>query len=104
MSTIGDAHAPAPPPRRLRRRGIARVGSRPPRERGDRRRSFLLTLIAVLVLAAFLSPMLKSMVYAIKSTDQITQAGSPLYPADPAVVSIGGEDREIFIVPIDGAE
>ena len=62
----------------------------------------MLTLIAVLALAAFLSPMLRSVTYAIKSTDQITQAGTPIYPADPAVVSIAGQDREVFLVPIAG--
>jgi len=47
----------------LRRRRVAAAsgGSRPPRERGDSTRSFLLTLIAVLTVAAFLSTMLRSM-------------------------------------------
>ena len=40
--------------------GAATPASRPPRERGDRTTSFLLTLIAVVALAAFLSPMLRS--------------------------------------------
>jgi multiple sugar transport system permease protein len=85
----------------FRRRPAARTGDRP-RVRGDGRRSFLLTLIAVLAIAAFLSPMLRSISYSLKSTDQITADGSPLYPADPATVSINGKDRELFVVPIDG--
>jgi multiple sugar transport system permease protein len=85
----------------FRRRPAARTGDRP-RVRGDGRRSFLLTLIAVLAIAAFLSPMLRSISYSLKSTDQITAEGSPLYPADPATVSINGKDRELFLVPIDG--
>ena len=86
----------------LRRRAPARPGSRPPRERGDRSRSFLLTLIAVVVLAAFLSPMLRSVAYALKSTDQITQAGSPVYPADPLTFTYQGKELPILLVPIDG--
>ena len=56
-------------PNARRRRIWSRAGTtgRPPRERGDRRRSFLLTLIAVLVLAAFLSPLLQSFTVAIKT-------------------------------------
>ena len=57
----------------LRRRGAgAAAGSRPPRERGDATRSFLFTLIAVGAVAAFLSPMLRSVSYSLKSLDQIT--------------------------------
>ena len=88
----------------LLRRGRTRSaeGSRPPRERGDRRRSFLLTLIAVVALAAFLSPMLRSITYALKSTDQITQAHTPLYPADPVTFSYQGKELPILLVPIEG--
>jgi multiple sugar transport system permease protein len=102
VTTVEGVELPGLRTRWLRRRASARVGSRPPRERGDTRRSFVLTLIAVLALAAFLSPMLRSVTYAIKSTDQITQAGTPIYPADPAVVSIAGQDREVFLVPLEG--
>ena len=70
--------------------------------RGDGRRSFLLTLIAVLAVAAFLSPMLRSFTYAIKSTDQISQAGTPLYPADPVTFEYQGKELPILQVPIDG--
>lgn len=85
----------------FRRRG-ARVaaGSRPPRERGDSSRSFLWTLIAVLIVAAFLSPMLRSMSYSLKSLDQITQAHSPLYPADPVTFLFQGEDLPLMNVPL----
>lgn len=75
-------------------------GSRPPRERGDASRSFLLTLIAVLAVAAFLSPMLRSISYSLKSLDQITQAHSPLYPADPVTFSYKGENLPIMNVPL----
>jgi multiple sugar transport system permease protein len=102
---IPDATPIAPPSTRSRSLRRARTGeaSRPPRQRGDGRRSFLLTLIAVLAVAAFLSPMLRAATVSIKSQDQLTLAGSPLYPADPATFAYGGEDLELFRVPIDGA-
>ena len=84
---------------RRRSRAVAAAG-RQPRERGDSGRSFLITLIAVLAIAAFLSPMLRSITYAIKSTDQITQAHTPLYPADPVTFSYQGKELPILIVPL----
>jgi multiple sugar transport system permease protein len=87
-----------------RRRARAASGSRPPRERGDTTRSFLVTLIAVLAIAAFLSPMLRSISYSLKGIDQITQAHSPLYPADPVTVSYQGRDLPLMNVPLpDGS-
>jgi multiple sugar transport system permease protein len=87
---------------RFRGRSRTGDGSRPPRQRGDGRRSFLLTLIAVLAVAAFLSPMLRSVTVSIKSHDQLSLSGSPLYPADPVTFSYQGETLELFQVPIDG--
>ena len=104
MSKVHSAQHPETTARRgiLGRRRAAAAGSRSPRERGDSTRSFLLTLVAVLALAAFLSPMLRSVIYSIKSTDQITQAGTPLYPADPLTFSYQGKDLALLLVPIDG--
>ena len=82
------------------RRARSASGSRPPRERGDGAKSFLLTLIAVLAVAAFLSPMLRSMSYSLKSLEQITQAHSPLYPADPVTFQYQGEDLTLLNVPL----
>jgi multiple sugar transport system permease protein len=83
-----------------RRRSVAGAGSRPPRERGDSARSFLITLIAVLAVAAFLSPMLRTISYSLKNIDQITQAHSPLYPADPVTFDYEGEQLPIMNVPM----
>jgi multiple sugar transport system permease protein len=86
----------------FRRRG--RAESRRPRERGDRTRSFLITLIAVLALAAFLSPLLRAATFAVKSTDQISQPGSPIYPADPAKFEFDGKTLDVYNVPLaDGS-
>lgn len=89
-------------PRRgfFRRRARAAAGSRPPHERGDTGRSFLVTLIAVLLLAAFLSPMLRSVAYSVKSLSQITAAHAPLYPADPVTFAYQGEDLTVMNVPM----
>ena len=84
----------------LRRRSRPAEGSRQPRERGDRPRSFLVTLIAVVAVAAFLSPMLRSFTYALKSTDQITQTGSPLLPSDPLTFSYQGNELPVLRVPL----
>ena len=70
--------------------------------RGDTGRSFLLTLIAVLLVAAFLSPLLRAATSSIKSSEQMGQSGSPLYPADVQTFSHGGEQIELFRVPIGG--
>ncbi len=75
-------------------------GSRPPPERGDSSRRFLITLIAVLAVAAFMSPLLRSVAYSVKSIDQITQAHSPLYPADPVTFSYQGQELPILNVPM----
>jgi multiple sugar transport system permease protein len=85
----------------FRRRGAG--DRRRPPERGDRSKSFLVTLIAVLFLAAFLSPLLRSATFAFKSTDQISQPGSPIYPADPATFAYEGETLDVYNVPLDGA-
>ena len=82
------------------RRTKTAAGSRPPRERGDSTRTFLVTLIAVLALAAFLSPMLRSVSYSVKSIEQITQAHSPIYPADPVTFSYEGKDLPVLNVPL----
>jgi multiple sugar transport system permease protein len=83
-----------------RRRGRVAAGSRPPRERGDSARSFLITLIAVLLVAAFLAPMMRSIAYSIKDLTQITQAHSPPYPADPVTFSYQGRDLPLMNVPL----
>lgn len=64
--------------------------------------SFLWTLIAVCIVAAFLSPLLRSASFAIKSNNQIQQPGSPLYPADPMKFDYQGKVLDVYVVPIDG--
>ena len=78
---------------------------RRPRNRAATARSFAVTFFAVVVLAAFLSPMLRTVTTALKSTEQITQAGAPLWPADSATFEYEGETYDVYHVPLpDGTE
>jgi multiple sugar transport system permease protein len=65
-------------------------------------RSFILTFIAVVLIAAFLSPILHSFFTSIKSPQQLTDQNAPLYPASPATLTYNGQDYEIYEVPIPG--
>ena len=77
---------------------------RKPANRAATLKSFVVTFFAVVVLAAFLSPMLRTVTTALKSTEQITQAGSPLWPADSATFEFEGEVYDIYHVPLpDGS-
>jgi multiple sugar transport system permease protein len=65
-------------------------------------RSFGVTFFAVVVLAAFLSPMLRTISISLKTTEQITASNSPLWPAEPATFEWEGREYDIYQVPIDG--
>jgi multiple sugar transport system permease protein len=66
-------------------------------------RSFSLTFFAVILLAAFLSPMLRTVTMSIKSKAQITQSNAPLWPGDPATYEFEGRKYPVYHVTIDGA-
>lgn len=77
---------------------------RRPRNRAAMLRSFGVTFFAVVLLAAFLSPMLRTLTTAFKSTDQITNANSPLWPADPGTFEWEGREYDVYRVPMpDGS-
>lgn len=65
-------------------------------------RSFLLTLIVTCLVAAFLAPMIQSASLSLKSRDQITQPGAPLWPADPVTFDYNGRTLNVYQVPING--
>ncbi|MDQ3880733.1 MAG: carbohydrate ABC transporter permease [Chloroflexota bacterium] len=82
-----------------------RVAAEPQRRRVTRRvspRALLVTSFSVMLLAAFLSPLLRTVTMALKSQDQISEIGAPLWPADPAEFEYEGRDYAIYQVPIDG--
>ena len=65
--------------------------------------SFAVTFFAVVLLAAFLSPLVRAATYSIKSPEQISQVDSPIYPADPLQFTYQGRDYDVYQVPIEGA-
>jgi multiple sugar transport system permease protein len=75
-----------------------------PMARGMRR--FLgkasITLVAVLLLSAFLLPLLSMVTLSLEQAGQRTTAGAPFYPAAPATGTYQGESYDIYAVPIDG--
>jgi len=76
--------------------------SMPRLPRRNTSQSFVVTLVAVLLVAAFLSPLLRAATSAIKSPEQLGQSGAPLLPSDIATIPVDGKDVELFEVPIDG--
>ena len=61
-----------------------------------------LTLVAVMLLSAFLLPLLSMVTLSLQQAGQRTTAGAPFYPATPATGTYQGETYEIYSVPIDG--
>ncbi len=61
-----------------------------------------LTLLAVMILSAFLLPLLAMVTASFEDAGQRTTAGAPIYPASPATGTYQGETFEIYEVPIDG--
>jgi multiple sugar transport system permease protein len=60
------------------------------------------TLFAVMVLSAYLMPLLFMVVTSLQTPGQRSIAGSPFYPAVPATGTYQGEAYPIYSVPIDG--
>ena len=87
-------------PRRRILSGIARPSFRRPSPR--RTQSFVLTFVAVALLAGFLSPLIRSASISIKSAQQVNAIGAPIYPADPQKFVYNGRTLDVYQVPIDG--
>src|SRR5690242_11488935 len=63
-----------------------------------------ITLITLGILGIFLSPFLYMLFTSLKSPDQMTQQGSPIYPARPATFEYNGETLDVYKVPLpDGS-
>ena len=63
-------------------------------------RTFIVTFFAVVAVAAFLSPIVRSMTLSIKDPQQIADVDSPIYPASPAHFTYRGRDFPIYFVPL----
>ena len=70
-----------------------------PKEAG---KSFLFTFIVVVILAAFLSPLLRSVFVSLKTPEQVGQLDAPPYPAVHATFDYQGKTYDVYDVPIDG--
>lgn len=60
----------------------------------------IITLITLGILGIFLSPFLYMLFTSLKSPDQMTQQGSPIYPAKPATFEYNGETLDVYRVPL----
>src|SRR5712671_4476863 len=67
------------------------------------RKSFALTFVFVVLLAAFLSPLLRSLAVSLQTPEQVGKSDSPAYPAVPGTVSYQGQSYDLYAVPIQGA-
>lgn len=65
-----------------------------------RMNSSLVTLITVGVLGIFLSPFLYMVFTSLKSPEQMTQQGTPIYPAKPATFDYQGQTLDVYKVPL----
>lgn len=71
-----------------------------PKEAG---KSFLFTFIIVVILAAFLSPLLRSLFVSLKTPEQVGQLDAPPYPAVHGTFDYEDKTYDVYDVPIDGA-
>ncbi|HEY8180433.1 MAG TPA: carbohydrate ABC transporter permease [Candidatus Limnocylindria bacterium] len=70
------------------------------RVRGSTVRSFGVTFFAVVVLAAFLAPMLRTVTMSLKTGQQIGASNAPLWPAEPRTFEFEGKEYDVYQVPM----
>jgi multiple sugar transport system permease protein len=63
-----------------------------------------MTLLAVVILSAFLLPLVAMLTSAFEDAGQRSTPGAPFYPASPARGTYQGQTYDIYSVPIDGVE
>ena len=67
--------------------------------------TFAITVFTLAILGIFLSPFLFMVFTSLKTQEQITIVGAPIYPAAPSFLEYEGEELEVFTVPLpDGSE
>jgi multiple sugar transport system permease protein len=74
--------------------------TRRPTDRRAILRSFVVTFFAIVVLAAFLSPLLRTVTIALKTPAQISESNAPLWPALPGTFEYEGEELDVYLVPL----
>jgi multiple sugar transport system permease protein len=65
-------------------------------------KSFAVTFIFVVLLAGFLSPLLRSLAVSFQTPAQVGKSDSPIYPGVPGTYRYEGKDYDLYTVPIDG--
>jgi len=78
----------------------AEIEHRKPGRRPLDGRSLFATTFTVLLLALFLSPLLRTVSLSLKSADQITTIGAPIWPADPGTFEYEGDTLDVYLVPL----
>jgi len=64
----------------------------------------VVTLVTLLLLAIFLSPFVYMIFTSLKTGEQISIIGAPIWPAAPAFFEYEGKELEVFVVPMpDGS-
>lgn len=62
--------------------------------------AFTVTIFTLAILVIFLSPFAFMVFTSLKTQDQISIVGAPIYPAAPPKFEYNGQELEIFIVPL----
>ncbi len=71
-----------------------------PGRTGNIVRGTLLTLITLLIAFLFLLPFFNMIFTALKTTDQMSEAGAPIWPALPGTAVVDGKTLDVFEVPM----
>ncbi|MCB0056258.1 MAG: carbohydrate ABC transporter permease, partial [Caldilineaceae bacterium] len=71
---------------------------------GEILRRILLTSITAFVAFLFLLPFFNMVFTSLKTTDQMSEAGAPVWPAMPGTAEVDGKTLDVFEVPMpDGS-
>ena len=75
----------------------------PRRARSSRRavKSAGVTLLAMVLLIAFLTPLVYMLFTSLKTKEQMSQLGTPLWPADAPTFTYNGVEYDVYSVPTD---
>src|SRR5512136_1472220 len=57
------------------------------------------TLLAVVLLIAFLTPLVYMLFTSLKTKEQMSQLGTPLWPADAPTFTYNGVTYDVYTVP-----
>lgn len=66
--------------------------------------SFFVTSLVIAILALFLMPFLFMVLTSLKTTEQISIIGGPIWPAAPATMQYGDKEVEMYTVPLSACE